>query len=209
MVNTAEKVTAFVTQQTDAGYNLLLIEHPYAGIQIPAGTVEPTESPDQAVLREVLEETGLMVSSSPLFLGYRETQLTADEGVILPPCPVYARPDTSSFDWICIRSSVQVKVLHKLEGFKQINYIEHDQIPDPNYVSMEITGWVPDERVANTLKRHFYCLKFEGTTEPSWKVFSDHHTFTVFWAALHDLPTIIPPQNTWLEFLFDNFDEKI
>ena len=34
-----EKVTAFVTRQTADGFDLLLFQHPSAGIQLPAGTV--------------------------------------------------------------------------------------------------------------------------------------------------------------------------
>ncbi|XSS43847.1 NUDIX domain-containing protein [Propionibacteriaceae bacterium Y1685] len=30
------------------------------GVQVPAGTIEPSETPDAAVVREVLEETGVM-----------------------------------------------------------------------------------------------------------------------------------------------------
>ena len=38
MVATLEKVTAFVIRSTAHGEELLLCEHPTAGIQIPAGT---------------------------------------------------------------------------------------------------------------------------------------------------------------------------
>lgn len=193
MVKTIEKVTAFVTHRTKDRHDLLLIEHPYAGIQIPAGTVEPNENPEQAVLRETFEETGLTISSPPRYLGFREIDLVADEGIILPPSPVYARPDTSSFNWINIQSGVQVEVLRQSEGFTQITYLEYDKVPDPNYVSVQITGWVPNERLAKKRKRYFFHLEFDGATESSWKIFNDHHTFSIFWAPLRDLPAIIPP----------------
>jgi 8-oxo-dGTP pyrophosphatase MutT (NUDIX family) len=35
------------------------IDHPEAGIQVPAGTIAPGETPESAVLREAYEETGL------------------------------------------------------------------------------------------------------------------------------------------------------
>ena len=34
-------------------------DHPEAGVQVPAGTMEPGEAPEDAVLREAFEETGL------------------------------------------------------------------------------------------------------------------------------------------------------
>jgi hypothetical protein len=91
--------------------------------------------------------------------------------------------------------------LQKTGGFTQITYIEHDQLPFPNYVSMQITGWLRDEFLASFRKRYFYHLKIDIETESRWQVFTDHHTFTLFWAPLQALPEIIYPQNTWLEFL--------
>ena len=52
------KVFAYITNRQW----LLLFTHlnaPEAGIQVPAGTIEAGESPEEAVLREVFEETGL------------------------------------------------------------------------------------------------------------------------------------------------------
>ena len=46
---------------------LLIFEHlgvPEAGQQVPAGRVQSGEDPTQAVLREVIEETGLKESPS-------------------------------------------------------------------------------------------------------------------------------------------------
>ena len=201
MTRIIEKVTAFITRKTESGHMLLLFEHPYAGIQIPAGTVEPSENPEQAVIREVFEETGLTITSRPTILGCAETQLPIDQAIILAPATVYARPDTGSFDWIEIRSAVQVSVLRKADGFSQISYTEYDQIPEPQYRSMQITGWVPDQFLARTRIRHFFHLEYAGVVEPSWEVLSDHHTFKLFWAPWDDLPDIIPPQDQWLAYL--------
>lgn len=63
-----EKVLAYITR----GDELLVFEHagnPDAGIQVPAGTVEPGESLEKAVLREVQEETGLDITDQPRSLG--------------------------------------------------------------------------------------------------------------------------------------------
>lgn len=64
-----EKVLAYVTRRSD---ELLIFAHteeyPDAGIQVPAGGVEPGEEPDQAVLRETFEESGLHLAD-PHYLG--------------------------------------------------------------------------------------------------------------------------------------------
>ncbi len=52
------KVLAYITR----GRDLLVFEHagmPEAGLQVPAGTVEPDEPLDDALWREIAEESGL------------------------------------------------------------------------------------------------------------------------------------------------------
>ncbi len=56
---TVHKVTCFITRTQKSGTNLLLFNHPIAGVQIPAGTVNPGEDPVTAAHREAFEETGL------------------------------------------------------------------------------------------------------------------------------------------------------
>jgi 8-oxo-dGTP pyrophosphatase MutT (NUDIX family) len=56
------KVLAYVTRWPEGRMQVLVFDHrdyPEAGTQVPAGTVEPGEPPEQAVLREVEEESGL------------------------------------------------------------------------------------------------------------------------------------------------------
>jgi 8-oxo-dGTP diphosphatase len=62
------KALAYITR----GDELLVFTHPFspeAGIQVPAGTVDTDETPEQAVLREAYEETGLMGLRVLRFLG--------------------------------------------------------------------------------------------------------------------------------------------
>jgi len=200
MPTAIEKVTAFVTRPTAAGLGLLLLEHPFAGIQIPAGTVEE-ETPEEAVLREVTEETGIDSAVIRRYLGREETPLPEGQRIIAAPTKVYARPDATSFDWAYLRRGIQVGVNRRERGFSQVTYEEPDRVPDPRYVTMSITGWVPDGVLADTHIRHFFHLEYDGPSQERWKAFSDNHTFTLFWAPLSDLPEIIPPQNEWLAFL--------
>jgi 8-oxo-dGTP diphosphatase len=77
---TAEKVIAYITY----GDKLLVFSHPRhpeAGIQVPAGTVEEGESLEEAVLREAREETGLDGLRIQSYLGVREYDLSALNGV--------------------------------------------------------------------------------------------------------------------------------
>ena len=57
MSGTIGNVTALITRPKGEQRQLLLIQHPYAGIQIPAGTIEPGETPNEAALREAGAES--------------------------------------------------------------------------------------------------------------------------------------------------------
>lgn len=196
-----EKITAFITREKDSGPELLLFEHPQAGIQIPAGTVEPGETPEGAALREAAEETGLSNLTISQYLGAKVTKLPGDQRVIGAYTTVYARPDINSFDWVHIRPGITVSVIREAEQFVQILYQEFDRVPDHQYITYEIKGWVPDDVLANTIRRHFYQLTFSGSSPERWRIPTDNHTFTPFWAPLNGLPDIIPPQNEWLNYL--------
>lgn len=63
-----QKVVVYVT----SGDRLLVFRHresPEAGIQVPAGTIEPGEPPAEAALREAVEETGLALAGPARALG--------------------------------------------------------------------------------------------------------------------------------------------
>lgn len=69
------KAFAYITN----GSRLLVFEHPDhpdAGIQVPAGTIEPDEEPADAVMREAFEETGLAGLKLATFLGESERDMS-------------------------------------------------------------------------------------------------------------------------------------
>jgi 8-oxo-dGTP diphosphatase len=70
-----EKVYAYITH----GNKLLVFNHaqyPEAGIQVPGGTVEGNERPEDAVLREAKEETGLAKLEVISYLGMQPFDLS-------------------------------------------------------------------------------------------------------------------------------------
>ena len=74
---------------------MLLFKHPNAGIQIPAGTVEDDETPEEAALWEVSEETGLTTLSLGQYLGCRDLRLPGRQRIVAESTIVYARPDVT------------------------------------------------------------------------------------------------------------------
>ena len=63
------KAVAVVTRPRDQATEVLVFRHPLAGVQIPKGTVENEETIDAATLRELEEESGLVLNGAPRFIG--------------------------------------------------------------------------------------------------------------------------------------------
>ena len=69
------KAYAYITRQAGADIEVLIFAHrdfPEAGWQLPGGTMDPGETPKQAVLREVWEEAGLADLDEIRLLGAEE-----------------------------------------------------------------------------------------------------------------------------------------
>lgn len=201
-----EKVTAFITRPSPSGTELLLFHHPHAGVQIPAGTVEPGEPPSHAALREAAEETGLDDLHIIQYLG--SIVESHPEGIwgVLEKTKVFARPDLNSYDWAEFKIGVKARQLRRANGFVQLTFEEWDRYPVPEYLSYQITGWVPESCLCRQSRRHYFHLgaKSGGTSE-SWLQKDEYHEFELFWAPLHDLPEIVPPQAEWLRQVRDHF----
>ena len=54
-----DKATCFITRRGAEGVELCVFEHPLAGVQLPAGTIESGEHPLLGAAREAFEESGL------------------------------------------------------------------------------------------------------------------------------------------------------
>ncbi len=64
-----DKAVAAVTRVRRSQPQLLVFDHPSAGSQIVKGTVEDGESVEDAVVRELFEESGLVVESAGTLIG--------------------------------------------------------------------------------------------------------------------------------------------
>lgn len=196
-----EKVTAFIIRDQR---DLLLFEHPYAGIQIPAGTVEPGEDHADAARREAHEESGLSPDTfaAVTYLGVRPAPPQYGHAFLTERVTVYAHPDPTSFDWAMIpRASMVRREGREQDGYTHVSYLEVDRNADPPIVDYQITGWVLSAALTNKRVRHFYRITMNDPTPDRWTVHTDSHDFTLFWAPLDHLPDIIFPQSTWLEVL--------
>lgn len=198
-----EKVVAFITRQGAGGTELLLFRHPFAGVQIPAGTVEEGEAAAQAALREAAEESGLDDFRDSVQIGWQDQVLAEDVRLTRRQARVYARPDSGSFQWAAIRRGIQVTVEREIGQFSQIRYEEADDLLNPHYTSYCILGWAEQNDLTRRVRRYFFHLRWEGESRREWQIATDNHVFRPFWAALTALPEIIAPQRAWLDFVLD------
>ena len=200
------KVTAFILRWGKKGHEVLLLRHPFAGVQFPAGTVEPGEPVAEAVLREIKEETGMEDLHLHAELGSKDEPVRSGYRFICAPTLVYSRPDPDSFDWAHFRPGATVRLERSQEEYAQVTYIEYDRLPEPTYATYQITGWVPQAVLVDKQTRYFFWFDCLHSTPDSWSLRADNHQFTLFWAPLDDLPEIISPQNGWISFLLEAFN---
>ena len=186
---------------------LLVFKHPTAGIQIPAGTVEVGEDLETAVQREAYEETGLQFVEIEDYLGCFENELENNQRIIAETTQVYIEPNLNAIPYKRkLPKGLTVGYLSTQEGFTHISYIEYeyDQFYEPICIDTNITGWVLNESISAQKKRHFFHLSTPEETPDAWELKSDQgHIFKPYWAPLSPKPQIIPPQDKWLDFVYE------
>lgn len=200
---TLEKVTVFITRPGVHGPELLLIRHPHAGLQLPAGTVEPGESPADAALREAWEETGLADLGIHRALGQQIQRPGGSIRYVLADTTVYSRPDPASFDWAHLRRGLQVREEQRQVNWVQVTFEEPLSLDQADVITYRIMGWVPAATICAAQRRHFFHL-IGGVDLPDQPppVFTDFHHFQPFWARQTSLPEIVAPQQGWLDYLW-------
>ena len=200
-----QKVTAFIIRKRNGVEELLVFKHPTTGIQIPAGTVEAGENIETAVKREAYEETGLQLVEIENYLGYIENELENNQRIIAETTQVYIEPSLNAIPYEEKLTKGLTVDYHSTQGdFTHISYIEYDRHPNPTCICYNITGWVPNENLSAQKKRHFFQLTTQEQTADAWELRSDRgHIFKPYWTPLSPKPDIMPPQNKWLDFVYE------
>jgi 8-oxo-dGTP pyrophosphatase MutT (NUDIX family) len=207
---TIHKVTAFITRMGRQGQpQLLLFQHPQAGIQIPAGTVEAGEDWQTAVLREAREETGLTQLTIQRYLGQIANELAPGEAILNRDSQILSQPDQQSIPFAPRFTrghtfTVGVGSATSSGRFRQISYTEYNQLPNPTAITLQIIGWLPESSLSQRKTRHYVHLLCHEDTPDRWSLPGDNnHIFSPFWADLQPTPLIIPPQNRWLDDVYE------
>lgn len=200
-VRTIGKVTAFVTRRTNpqAIADLLVFRHPDAGIQLPAGTIEPGEDPPAAVVREVEEETGLR--DVRIVTGLGTSTMTLGEAAAFSeraplrqgPSPRARRLATMPRGWWC-------RVVNRQHDYAEVIYEELDRNCDPQPVLVRYSGWVQADHLAERLERTFFHIECLKPTPECWlQRAEDRFEFACQWLPLAPVPALSAPQQVWLD----------
>ena len=202
---TVEKVTAFITRERPAGRQILLFQHPQAGVQLPAGTVDVGEGWETAVLREAHEETGLTQLTIHRYLGKIENELAAGEAILNQDSHIFSQPDENSLPFAPLFSRGMTFAVREQRGnFHHTRYTEYDQLPNPSQITLFIDGWLPGERLSWRKTRHYVHLHCHEEMADRWTLPGDrNHRFAPFWANLQPKPTIVQPQTRWLDDVYE------
>ena len=207
MSEIVQKVTAFIVRERDGVRELLVFKHPTAGVQIPAGTVEKGEDIETAVKRETYEETGLRFVEIEGYLGCFENELEDNQRIIAETTRVYIEPNLTAIPYKRkLPKGLTVDYLSTRENFTHISYIEYgyDEFHKPISIDANITGWVSNENLSGKKERHFFHLSTQEETADAWELKSDQgHIFKPYWTPLSPKPDIIPPQDKWLDFVYE------
>jgi|SRR5579872_1417872 len=194
-----QNVTSFIVRPRPR--EVLLLRHPYAGIQFPAGAVEAGEAPEAAAVRVAADQTGVQQLGWAAPAGVTVEEVVGGGWLVAETTPVFFRPDERSNTWAILRRGVSVTSEREQGGFVQVTYEEVDRMPSPQYLSARITGWVPRAALARVRRRSFFVLPFEADTPAAWAVDTGRDDWVLFWAPIDRLPPLIAPQDQWVPYL--------
>lgn len=199
-----QKVTGFVTRQRPGRCaELLVFQHPTAGIQLPAGTVEEGESLEVAAYREVAEETGLTQVRMVQHLGLMRADLGEEKKAILQATVPLIGPfaEAPALGWTLGRGN-SCRITDEVNGFAETVYEETDLNTSPPTVRIRVSGWVPTSVLTQHLERHFYHFVSLGKTPERW-VQEAERRFECYWTPLTPKPELVPGQDEWIDCVYD------
>ena len=200
---TLDKVTAFITRDVPDDRELLVFQHPTAGIQLPAGTVNAGESLEAALFRETREETGLTDVALVKHLCTIQQPLEPGERIIVRDTILQASPGAEGtlVKAVLLRRGITVRVMGSEDNYDQVIVPEY-QVHERQLIQVSgRKGWVPHVHLTDDVQRHLYHLTVTGPTEHHWLQQADEHQFSLFWVSLTQDPGLIPAQDYWYQLV--------
>jgi 8-oxo-dGTP pyrophosphatase MutT (NUDIX family) len=200
-----QKVAVLVTRPGPDGPELLVFEHAGipAGVQVPAGTVEPGEDVRTAALRELAEETGIVVDDVELL--WTEEEVAVRGALVTEDVPMRASPAPDAEIVVERVWRLGVRVVAQAGEWARVAREEYDLSVEPWRLVSSIEGWLPASVLERSQIRHvFHAVAPAGVAE-RWDVFAeDMYTFRCFWTPLRTTG-LISLQQIWVDRALELF----
>ncbi len=204
MAGTLHKVTAFVTRTRAGGaQDLLVMQHPTAGVQVPAGTVEENELVADAVVRELGEETGLVDVRLVRRLASESLPPGHPARAMIRAAPLRKGPSMSAATLEpAFPRAHWFRVASQVGEFSEIVYEVLDLNAKLERVLERYSGWVESDAIADTVERHFFHFESLVPTKERW-VQQAEQSFECYWTPLVPKPQLVSVQDAWLDAVYD------
>jgi 8-oxo-dGTP pyrophosphatase MutT (NUDIX family) len=195
------KVTAFITRESPNGREVLLFQHPLAGIQFPAGTVEEGETFEEGVLREAYEETGVNNLSIVQHLGVIEDDFTGEVRRMVADFMPMNEPNGVPTGMM-FEHGLFVTVGETHAGF---TFVTHNAEIHPYFEFSGTSGWVASEAIQpHRAVRHLFHLQTSDELPNEWEHLAEgKYNFRFFWVNVNDSPNLVELQHSWWDTAID------
>jgi 8-oxo-dGTP pyrophosphatase MutT (NUDIX family) len=195
------KAIVFITRDTLDGREVLVFQHPHAGIQLPAGTVEDGETYEEGALREAYEETGVKNLSIVQHLGVIELSFADEVRRVLEDVTLLQTPNGTPTEYLLDRG-LYVSAGETRDGY---TFVAHHADLDPYFPFPGASGWVNSEAVQpHHSVRHLFHLQTSDDLPDEWEHLAEgKYNFRFFWVNVNDNPNLVEDQQSWWDTAID------
>jgi 8-oxo-dGTP pyrophosphatase MutT (NUDIX family) len=223
MLLTVHKVTCFITRNDDR--ELLVFRHPLAGLQLPAGTVDPGEAVVDAALREAREETGLTHLTPVRELAVISALAMPTDRMLLDDSPLYAEPSTSAsaipIDFggdkriDRLRRGLWVRTIEEIGDWIYAAYDTFEWRDEALVLAGSTSGWLPSTSCTADVGRSLWLLRCQESTPDRWTHSDDpglpaavDEGVEVFWMPFDPGVPLAGVQSIWLATAYDALSSR-